>query len=123
MAPALFAERSGPAFFAPPLLQPASQSVAAPAAASASRRDILYMATPSLLNSSVGWLPLDRAERDAGHEVPLDEGVDHHDRQDDQHDRHRLDVGGGLCQGAVGGAGGAPARGPRGEGGPGTCPP
>src|SRR2546430_12485636 len=91
MAPALFAERSGPAFFAPPLLQPASQSVAAPAAASASRRDILYMATPSLLNSSVGLLPLDRAERDARHEEPLDEGVDHHDRQDEQPDRHRLD--------------------------------
>src|SRR5258708_15307494 len=112
IAPARFPERFRLLFEPPPLLQPASARPAAPAAMSASRRDILYMSSPSNWLTVSSPLPLDRTERDPGDEVPLDEGVDQHDGQDDQHDGHRLDVGGGLREvtgaGARGGrAGGA----------------
>src|SRR5258708_29899420 len=79
IAPVRFAERFTLDFVAPPLLQPASARVAAPVATSISRRVIWYMELSLLCLSCERalCLPLDRAERDPGDEVPLDEGVDH----------------------------------------------
>src|SRR5215813_7399937 len=67
--------------------QPARARAAAPPAAARSwRRVICCMRTPSWGRGEVPASTLDRAEHDAGDEVPLDERIDEQDRQHGQDD-------------------------------------
>src|SRR5579884_765037 len=102
------------------LLQPATASAASPAAPkSACLLDSVvfvngaFMETPLSERTVCGaWvfgfrrgggeLALDRAQHHAGDEVLLDEGVEGQDRDDGEHDGHRLDIGRDLKRGIAG---------------------